>query len=233
MRVTVRERFWRRALRGLRDGDAPEAPALDGSSVPVVLLHGFGATSDVLRPLEDRIRRNLGRPCVRLRLGGRLPLHLSDVRRTARHVDRALERILGSETRVDVIGHSLGGLVATYWLKQIDRGRRIRRVITLATPHHGTPFAWFGVLVFGAFSRAVWQMLPGSNLLRELAALPVPESSELICLGSHDDSVVPARLALPEPAPRLRASAVRRVSHIDFVWSRRAFHHVATALAAL
>ncbi|HEU4428797.1 MAG TPA: alpha/beta fold hydrolase [Myxococcota bacterium] len=230
MRDTIRERFWRRALRGLRDGDAPAPPALDGSAAPVVLLHGFGTTSDVLRPLEERIQRRLGRPCVRMRLGGRLPLHLADVRRTARHVDRALERTLSGAGRVDVIGHSLGGLVATYWLKRIDRGRRIRRVITLGTPHRGTPYAWFGVLLFGAFSRAVWQMLPGSRLVRELATLPVPESSELICLGSHDDAVVPARLALPAPAPRLRASALSRVSHLDFVWSRHAFDHVVTAL---
>jgi pimeloyl-ACP methyl ester carboxylesterase len=167
-----------------------------------------------------------------MQLGGRLPLHLADVRRTARHVDHALERTLAGHGRLDVIGHSLGGLVATYWMKRIDRGRRIRRVITLGTPHRGTPYAWLGVLMCGAFSRAVWQMLPGSSLVRELAALPVPESSELICLGSHDDAVVPARLALPAAAPRLRASALSRVSHLDFVWSRRAFDYVASLLAA-
>lgn len=234
MQQGLGETFLRRALRGLREGDAPELPQLDGSRAPVVLLHGFGVTSAVLRPLEARIRRTLGRPVVRLRLGCRLPLHLADVRRTALRVDRALAKLAERAPlgRVDVIGHSLGGLVATYWLKRIDQGRRIRRVITLGTPHQGTPFAYIGVLLFGAFSPAVWQMLPGSGLVRELASLPVPEGSELVALGSHDDAVVPAQLALPAAAPRLRAAAVSRVSHIDFLWSRDVFQHVAGALAA-
>jgi pimeloyl-ACP methyl ester carboxylesterase len=194
-----------------------------------VLLHGFGVTSGVLVPLEARIRRATGRPCIRLRLGGRVPLHLADVRRSARRVERALSRLAPSG-RVDVVGHSLGGLVATYWLKSIDRGRRIRRVITLGTPHRGTPFAALGVLLFGAVSRSVWQMLPGSPLLRELAALPVPENSELIALGSLGDGVVPARRATPPPAPRLRSAAVMRARHVDLLWSREVFAHVESAL---
>jgi pimeloyl-ACP methyl ester carboxylesterase len=161
-------------------------------------------------------------------------LHLADVRRSARRVERALDRIAARVPfgRIDVVGHSLGGLVATYWLKRIDQGRRIRRVITLGTPHRGTPFAALGVLLFGAVSPAVWQMLPGSGLVRELGALPVPERSELIALGSHDDAVVPVKLALPAPAPRLRAAAVARIRHVDFLWSRDVFEHVASALAA-
>jgi triacylglycerol esterase/lipase EstA (alpha/beta hydrolase family) len=230
----VGETFVRRALQGLREGDAPELPQLDGSRAPVVLLHGFGVTSAVLRPLEARIRRATGRPCLRLRLGGRLPLHLADVRRTARRVERALEQLAQRTPigRVDVVGHSLGGLVATYWLKRIDHGRRIRRVVTLGTPHRGTPLALLGVLLFGAISPAVWQMLPGSALVRELEALPVPEGAELIALGSHDDAVVPVQLAVPAPAPRLRAAAISRVRHIDFLWSRDVFRHVEGALAA-
>jgi triacylglycerol esterase/lipase EstA (alpha/beta hydrolase family) len=230
----IGETFLKRALRGLREGDAPEVPALDGTRAPVVLLHGFGVTSAVLRPLAARITRATGRPCIRLRLGCRLPLHLGDVRRSARRVERALDRIAArsSFAHVDVVGHSLGGLVATYWLKRIDQGRRIRRVVTLGTPHRGTPFALLGVLLFGAISPAVWQMLPGSRLVRELEALPVPERSELIALGSQDDAVVPARLARPLPAARLRAAAVSRIRHVDFLWSRDVFAHVAQALAA-
>ncbi len=225
------ETFLRRALQGLREGDAPIPPRLEGHAPPVVLLHGFGVTSAVLRPLERRIQRELGRPVVRLRLGCRLPLHLADVRSTARRVERALDA-LGSLGRVDVVGHSLGGLVATYWLKRIDRGRRIRRVITLGTPHRGTPLAWLGVVLFGVISPAVWQMLPESRLVRRLAELPVPEGSELIALGSVDDPVVPARLAAPRAAPRSRSTEVARVGHVDFLWSRDVFRHVAGALAA-
>ena len=230
----IGETFVRRALQGLREGDSPALPELDGTQPPIVLLHGFGVTSAVLRPLEARIRRTTGRACIRVRLGGRLPLHLADGRASAQRLEATLDRIAARTPlgRIDVVGHSLGGLVATYWLKRIDAGRRIRRVITLGTPHRGTPFALVGVLLFGAISPAVWQMLPGSRLVRELAALPVPEHSELIALGSQDDGVVPLKLALPAPGPRLRTLPVSRVRHVDFLWSRDVFAHVHGALAA-
>jgi hypothetical protein len=63
------------------------------------------------------------------RLGGALPLHLGDVHQSARGVQREIERV-GSKARVpymDVVGHSLDGLVATYLLKALDGGRRVRR----------------------------------------------------------------------------------------------------------
>jgi hypothetical protein len=43
--------------------------------------------------------------------------------------------------RVVVIAHSLGGLVARYWLAQQDNWRRCRALITLGTPHRGAPKA--------------------------------------------------------------------------------------------
>ncbi len=234
MLIEIGETFLRRALQGLLEGDAPALPAdLGGPRAPVVLLHGFGVTSAVLVPLAARIERTTGRPCIRLRLGRRLPLHLADVRRSARRAERALERIAERTPlgRVDVVGHSLGGLVATYWLKRIDCGRRIRRVVTLGTPHRGTLFAALGVLLFGAVSPAVWQMLPSSPFVRALAAAPVPEGSELVALGSLADGVVPVARALPRAAPRLRTATVARARHVDLLWSRDVFAHVARALA--
>jgi hypothetical protein len=85
--------------------------------------------------------------------------------------------------------------VATCALKRCDGGRRIRRVVTLGAPHRGTPLALPAVLLFGAFSRAVWQRIPGSPLLRELAALPVPNGAELLAVASPSDGLVARLLA--------------------------------------
>lgn len=161
-------------------------------------------------------------------------LPLVDVRRSAERAAALLElqaQRHGFE-RVDVVGHSLGGLVAAWWLKAIDRGQRIRRVVTLGTPHGGSPFAWSGALLLGLVSRAAWQMIPGSALLRELASLPVPDGSELIAIASHDDVLVPARCARAAAAPRQRTLELARVGHLDLLWSSAAFGLVAAALAA-
>jgi Predicted acetyltransferases and hydrolases with the alpha/beta hydrolase fold len=131
-----------------------------------------------------------------------------------------------------VVGHSLGGLVAAYWLKQIDRGRRIRRVVTLGTPHRGTRFAWHGALLLGWVSRAPWQMIPGSSLLRELEMGPVPCGSELIAIASRHDSIVPRESARGMDAPRQRSIEISRAGHLDYLWSSDAFLSIAAALAS-
>jgi pimeloyl-ACP methyl ester carboxylesterase len=145
------------AARSLADADSHLPLAFRREAQPILLLQGFAASSRVLLPLEAHLRRTLGRPVVRVRLGHRLPIQLGDIRRSAGHVAAAL----GSLARVpgfdhaDLVGHSMGGLVATYVLKRLERAGRIRRVITLGTPHRGTPLALAGALLLGAFARAL------------------------------------------------------------------------------
>src|SRR5688572_14770498 len=213
-------------IQALADDDRdPRWGAQGRGSAPVVLLPGFCAPSRSMIALERRIERVLGRTAVRFPLAtGRLALSI-DVRRSAEQAEALLSR-LEREHRfqhVDVVAHSLGGLVAAYWLKRIDRGRRIRRVVTLGTPHAGAPLARIGALLFGLFSRAIWQMIPGSSLLRELAAEPTPLGSELIAIASRDDAVVPARSARAGIAPRQRSLELARVGHAELLFSRAAF----------
>ncbi len=220
-------------VRALVKGDAPARDRVPLDAPPIVLLHGFGTSSRVLAPLARHLCRALGRPVIRCSLGGAFPVHLGDVRRTARRVHEEIERLAARSPfdYVDVVGHSLGGLVAAYLLKRLDRGRRIRRVVTLGTPHRGAPLALVGVLLLGLVSRAVWQMVPGAPLLRELAALPVPEGSELLALGSDADGVVPQAFASLLPAPRQANGRLAGLGHVDLLWSPVAFRAVESTLA--
>jgi triacylglycerol lipase len=222
-------------VRTLAEDDRdPRWAGGSAGAAPVVLLPGFCAPMRSMVALERRIERKLGRPVVRFPLAtGRLALQI-DVRRSAEQAEALLARIEREHgfAYVDVVGHSLGGLVAAYWLKRIDRGRRIRRVVTLGTPHAGAPLARLGALVLGFVSRALWQMIPGSSLLRELEREPIPTGSEMIAIASRDDTVVPLRCARAADAPRQRTVELARVGHFDFLWSRAAFGLVASALAA-
>jgi pimeloyl-ACP methyl ester carboxylesterase len=154
------------------------------------------------------------------------------VRRSARRVHDAIRDLFGPDVpRVDVVGHSLGGLVATYLLKAIDRGKRVRRVVTLGAPHRGTPLALLGALPLGVFSRAVWQMLPGSPLLKEMERLPVPEGSDLFALEADADALVPLSFGRPPPAPRQANAVLAGIGHVDLLFSRCALDAVRTLLA--
>jgi triacylglycerol lipase len=235
----MNQRSLRRTLvsvvRTLADDDRdPRGVSGKGDEAPVVLLPGFCAPMRSMAALERRIERKLGRPVVRFPLAtGRWVLQI-DVRRSAEQAEVLLARLQSEHgfAYVDVVGHSLGGLVAAYWLKRIDCGRRIRRVVTLGTPHAGAPLARLGAVLIGFLSRALWQMVPGSGLLRELDREPIPSGSELIAIASHGDTVVPVRCARAVEAPRQRTVELARVGHFDFLWSRAAFGLVASALAA-
>ncbi|MEV4475189.1 hypothetical protein [Nonomuraea sp. NPDC049504] len=77
----------------------------------------------------------------------------SGVATAAEHLARAIRDRLGppehNRRRVIVIGHSMGGLVARYWLGPLSGAPYCASLITAGTPHRGAPKAldwlWNGV----------------------------------------------------------------------------------------
>jgi pimeloyl-ACP methyl ester carboxylesterase len=95
-------------------------------------------------------------------------------------------------TRVVIVGHSMGGLVARDYLR-MHGGAKVARVVTIGTPHHGSRFACL------AAGWCLAQMRPGSAWL---AALPdAPASPPIVSLWSpHDSMVTPQTSAVLEGA---------------------------------
>jgi pimeloyl-ACP methyl ester carboxylesterase len=222
------------AAESLAENDGEAVPAtLEPNRQPIVLLQGFASSSLCLLPLEAHLRARLGRPVVRLRLGGRIAAQLGCIRSSAQRVVDLLEDLAQRPgfQHADLVGHSMGGLVAAYALKRLDRKRRIRRVITLGAPHRGTPLALPGTLLFGAFSRAIWQMLPGSTFLRELESLSVPAGSELVAVGASADGIVPGDCAHLTECEGQRNHVLEALDHLDFLHHMDAHAFVEGALA--
>lgn len=104
------------------------------------------------------------------------PTHL-DVEASAAALAAHIRNVLPSGATapdLTVVAHSLGGLVARHALQAPDLAERVRDLITLATPHHGTVLASLvmantrireKVGLFGLFcqrmSRRVWPITPG------------------------------------------------------------------------
>lgn len=103
---------------------------------------------------------------------------------------------------VDVLAHSMGGLVIRAALTGVRKygGHdgwppylRVEDVVTLGTPHAGTPWA----LTCRDTSRQCADMLPGSAFLRWLTDEPQSaQRTDWTLIGSGDDDVVPAASAL-------------------------------------
>ena len=84
-----------------------------------------------------------------------------------RHIEEICERT-GSR-QVDIVGHSLGGLIARYYVQRLGGDLRVRTLVTLGTPHSGTR-----VVPLANAHPIVRQMRPGSELLEELTR-PAPD----------------------------------------------------------
>jgi triacylglycerol lipase len=146
--VVVVHRQWRQGvpppvIEPAQGGVAPRPGLAErGPPLPVVLVHGLYGF--------DRI----GVPGVRVEYFRGIAAHLEtlgchahavrlpraqSVPARAQKLVEAIEAL--PHERIDLIAHSLGGLDARYALAHLGLARRVRAVVTIGTPHRGTPLA--------------------------------------------------------------------------------------------
>jgi triacylglycerol lipase len=113
-----------------------------GSPLPVVLVHGLfgfdrigvpGARFDYFRGIARHLE-TLGCAAHAVRLPA-----AASVPERARQLVSAIEAL--PHPRIDLIAHSLGGLDARYALTHLGLASRVRSLVTVGTPHRGTPLA--------------------------------------------------------------------------------------------
>jgi pimeloyl-ACP methyl ester carboxylesterase len=154
----------------------------------VLLIHGYLATRGSLHLLERNLSRR-GHVVMSYKLG---PINLGDIRDSAGLIARKVESIVAQTgvTQVDIVGHSMGGLVGLYYLKRLGGRHRVRRLVLLGTPARGTWSALFGLFT-APLGLASLQLLPGSPFLRELEEMPLPEGVDVVSIGAERDWLAP------------------------------------------
>ena len=169
-------------------------PPTSGPPAPVLLLQGYLANRGSVHLLAKRLHQR-GHVVMTYRLGG--PMNLGDIRDTAGLVARKVESLVQQTgvAQVDIVGHSMGGLVGLYYLKRLGGRHRVRRLILLGSPTAGTWSAVFGLVTapLGAASR---QLLPGSSFLRELSEAPLPKGVDLVTISGDRDFFAPMRTTI-------------------------------------
>ncbi|MEO6998796.1 MAG: alpha/beta fold hydrolase [Terracoccus sp.] len=184
-----------------------QAPAADQSTPgPVLLVPGYGGAQASLAPLAAALRAT-GRDVTIVGLPDRAQGDLAgqaDALGTA--VDAAMRRTGASS--VDLVGYSAGGIVARLWVTQEGGAPRVRRLVTLGSPHHGTEVATVGSLVPGTCPTACQQLATDSPLLSQLDRDGIPTGVVFVSLWTTgDDVVVPPSSSVVDgqPSPSLQS----------------------------
>ncbi|GHI05514.1 lipase [Streptomyces cellostaticus] len=187
----------------------PALPAQEGatplpgrSAPPVVLLHGFIDNRSVFVLLRRNLAQN-GRQ--RIESLNYSPL-TCDIRNAAELLGRHIEEICvrTGSGQVDIVGHSLGGLIARYYVQCLGGDLRVRTLVTLGTPHSGTR-----VVPLASAHPIVRQMRPGSEVIEELSR-PAPGCrTRFVSFWSDLDSVMDPLETACVDHPDLDAQNVR------------------------
>jgi hypothetical protein len=204
--------------------------AMETAAMPVVLVHGIADNRSAFALLASQLRRR-GFRTVHAVNYSVLTAVTGDIRQVARRLGTHIEQIceLTGADGVHVVGHSLGGMIARYYVQCLGGDRRVRTLVTLGAPHSGTLAAYL------LPTRLARQLRPGSDLLTELAA-PAPDCrTRFVAVWSQlDEVVLPAGNArLEHPDLDVEEHLIRDVGHFSLLVHFRVLHTVIGALVRL
>lgn len=197
---------WRQPFRWRALPDSTVIEPAESSAV--VFVHGFVCNRGFWLPWMHELR-SLGIPYTSVNLEpvfGSIADYVPVIEEAVRRAEQlsALPPVL--------ICHSMGGLAARAWLAH-DAGtpHRVRRVITIGTPHYGTWISRFSRVVNGQQMRQNHEWLT-TLATGESSAVATPYT-RFVCWYSNADNIVfPASTAMLPGADNRLVSGVAHVA---------------------
>ena len=207
--------------RGLIIGD------VEAAGTPILLLHGLVDNRSIFTVLRRALRRRgFGRVWT---MNYHVLTH--DVRAAAQRLAATVDAICeqtGYE-RIHVIGHSMGGIIARYYVQRMGGDARVHTLVTLGSPHGGTRAAHL-------LPRGVCrQLTPRSDVIAELAE-PAPSCrTRFVSFWSDLDALISPKASARVDHPDLSARNVfvRGVGHMSLPIDSRVTREIAATLAQL
>lgn len=206
--------------RGLLIGD------VEAAGTPILLVHGMVDNRSIFTVLKRALRRRgFGRIWT---MNYHVLTH--DLRAAAHRLGATVEAICEQTgyDRIHVIGHSMGGIVARYYVQRMGGDDRVHTLVTLGSPHAGTRAA--RLMPRGV----VRQLSPSSDIVAELAE-PAACRTRFVCFWSDLDALISPKKAARIDHPDLSARNVfvPGVGHMSLPIDSRVTREIAATLAQL
>jgi triacylglycerol esterase/lipase EstA (alpha/beta hydrolase family) len=223
------------ATGGLAGGAAPAASAATTRN-PVLVTAGLSSPGFSVDLLAARLRADGWRVYTLDPLPG---LGFGDIGASANAVATKVAAIRAETgaAKVDLVGHSEGGLVNRYFLRFLGGTSVVGRYVSLGTPQHGTALANLGVFFANCFAVvACQQMAIGSSFLANLnSGDETPGSVAYTAIATAQDELVqPVSTAyLQDGATNVKVQSycwLRVVGHLGLVIDGAVYGLVRSAL---
>jgi pimeloyl-ACP methyl ester carboxylesterase len=113
------------------------------------------------------------------------------------------------QRQVEIVAHSLGGLVARLAIRKYRLAHQVKTLITLGSPHHGTYSARYANTVITRDIR------PNSKLIKELEKQPWPKGVRGVTFWSRSDLLVlPSESAVMDGTVQIEVTPFTHYSYL-------------------
>ena len=199
---------WRQPFRSMQIADQLGPPEQVRGRRGVVLVHGFFCNRGLWTPWLARLQAS-GHAFVAPNLE---PL-FGSIDEYVPQIEDAVERVTRATGLAPLlVCHSMGGLAARAWLRQMKADARVHHIVTIGTPHQGAWLARFGHGINGR------QMRLGADWRTQLDhGMPASRPALFTCWYSNCDNLVfpVSNATLPGARNRL----VRGKAHVQLAFA--------------
>lgn len=196
---------------------------------PVVLVHGTTANMTVNWNALSPLLKNSGYCVYALNYGGMIAGQIGgtgDIPTSAAELGSFVDKVRASTgaAKVDIVGHSQGGMMPRYYLKFLGGAAKVDKLVGLAPSNHGTTlyglaaiadfFPWVADFAVGSWCAACLQQTSTSSFMANLNAGgdTVPGVKYTVIETMYDEVVTPYRSAY------LSGSNVKNIRLQDQCW---------------
>ena len=179
---------------------------------PVVMVHGLYHNRTAWLIMKRRLRK-----------AGYTNLYTYQYNSFTRDFEPAVHGLLRKldslpsdrpNTRVILVGHSLGGLVSRCVAGNPQYRERIAALVTLGSPHHGSALARLGT------NRMARDLIPGGHISQAVDRMPDPDCPRLGIYTLTDDYVSPLSM-LKTGRQGWQEKVCSPMAHVWMLYSRQ------------
>lgn len=188
--------------------------------IPIFLIHGYLYRSGGWAYIYYHLRKRGYQNIYTINLGS----PFQSIEDYAQAVKKKIDDIGAPE--IILIGHSMGGVIATYYDRHLAKPGSVKQIITLGSPLEGTRLTFLG---FGA---CVNEMSIGSSLLKTLSK--EPSQTPYLHIASRNDLMIQpweSALFLSSQATHAKRQVIDLIGHLQLLFSKRIVYILVDQLA--